>query len=388
MENSEGNAIHENQIMPISDIDDVSFLFLTPAILLNKKGVKFSFSRRQGKKVKDVKVPFPSYFFYMTPFLLPLFLIYSVPIVAFHMAKKDTKVVHCRNYLSTLVAVFCKLFIGDLKIISDPRGIYPDEGAIIKRWKFGGFSYSIWKRIETWMFQKVDKVFSLSEGMSKYVESSIDNSDFIPAMVDESRFKFSQADRIEVRSNLNIKDDEVVYVYCGSIGLWHNVKLLADAITAHHKMHNGSYKVLILGGADSTKTQLMDFGIENILQLTVKPEKVSKYLSCADIGVLPGQVQSDIYTNTMQTMISSKAEEYLVNGLPILCNTQITEVMKILKQKELDIAFCSKNMLIETGSTFKSNLEKRSQDSEFYSSMFSKSVILEKYNRSYECLCR
>jgi glycosyltransferase involved in cell wall biosynthesis len=393
MENTENNAIHENQIISmLDDIPDLKCLFLTPLFILNKKGFRLSLNKRQGRKIKEVKLPLLSYNFYMNPFLIPFLVLFSIPYLFLYIKKNNIKVIHCRNYLSTLLGLICKRFFPELKIISDPRGIYPDEGAIIGRWKFKGVVHKTWKLIERWLFNNSDQVFALSKGMQLYIKELGINSIYIPAIVDENKFSFSSTDRDDIRSKLNFSSNETIYVYSGSIGLWHDAELLSQAIYGHQKtIKNKQYTILILGGRDNTKNYLYSCGHKKVLQLTLKPCDVAKYLAASDLAILPGQFGHEKYNDTLRTMISSKAEEYLVSGLPILCNYQIQEVINITKEKKLDVSFNKSCDVIDKGCSISLNDRRsidRISDSNYFSTMFSKKNVIVNYCKVYKCLLR
>ena len=60
--------------------------------------------------------------------LIPYVLLWSTPIVAYHVVKFKPQILHCRNLLSSFVAVFLQKLLGfKYSVIADPRSVYPEE---------------------------------------------------------------------------------------------------------------------------------------------------------------------------------------------------------------------------------------------------------------------
>lgn len=96
----------------------------------------------------------------------------------------------------------------------------------------------------------------------------------------------------------------------------------------------------------------------------VAPTEVNKFLNAADFGLLPGlQITNKAEENVLRTMISSKAEEYLVCGLGVLTHPAI-KFFEAIDKRYLE-------------------QEGRKSRSSYYSKEFSIEAVLKKYEILY-----
>lgn len=342
LEDTENNNIHKNQIFNLkSDLVDYKFLFLSPLFILNRSTFKINRNSFKDKQVKEIKIPIFSYNFFLHIFLIPYMLFLTVPILLFFILKFKPEVVHCRNLVSAfLVVTTQKIFKLRYKIITDPRSVYPEEGVIIKRWKYDSISFKLWKKIEVWVFKNSSACIGLSEYFTTYLSSFNQNSYYIPAIASSS-FVFNQKLRVEERKRLGLDEHDVVLIYTGSIGLWHDVDMLIKIFDKAKSCLNGNLKIIALSGSEKLKNELdLKFHKERVFCGIVPTEQVVKYLSIADFGVVPGSLKfGQEYQLLYKTMIASKAEEYVCAGLPIIVNNRIINLTQYVNDYKWGIVY-------------------------------------------------
>jgi hypothetical protein len=372
LENTMDNNIHQNQILPIVDSQNQICLFIAPLFILNRRGLRLNKNKFTQPNIYQVRVPFFSYNFLLSPFLFPIFILVCLPVLLYFVIRFRVKVIHSRNHLSAILSVFAKKIFKYLRLISDLRGHYAEEGAIVGRWKFNSFAFKFWKNIEEIICTNSDVVAVISNRMREHFKqkNSQLNVRYIPAIVDTEKFFFDDQIRSEFREGKGITDDEVVYIYIGSIGLWHDLSTFYAMLEADIEARKLSkYKVFILSNLTGDDCRELHKKHSSIIT-SVHPRDVNKYLCGSDIGVLPGSGKSgDAYNLLYKTMISSKAEEYLCSGLDLLVNERIEEVIELIAGFSNE--GCESN---------------RINKSIFYQSQFGSNVVKGTYNKIYENL--
>lgn len=369
MENTENNNIHNNQIFPL--IKNMKTLFISPLFIVSRSKIGLNRNKFPNLSVDEVKIPLFSYNFLMHPFLFPFFLMLSVPILLFYIKKNEINTIHCRNLLSSVLAVTIKkYFYNNINVISDFRGHYPEEGVILNRWKHNSTSFRFWKWLEKKSLIHSTSCTFISNSMKSYYNEIFPRDDyfFAPAIVDTKYFYFCPELRNEIRNKYRITDDEIVYIYTGSYGQWHDLGVFYSMLEAHIKEYSiESYRVFILSGQKSEQYSEYE-DMHSTLTIKVAPHEVNKYLCGADVGVLPGTQKTSIsYDLLYKTMVSSKVEEYFCTGLQVLSNPRIGEVKAL---SELTIASVVKF--------------DRSSRGAFYQDIFSSTVVGKLYERLYQ----
>lgn len=380
------NDIHQSQIIGLRGKEvDYLFLFISPLFIWGRAGFDINRNKYTQEDVKEVKVPFFSANLVMYLFLIPFFLLIASPILLYFIHKEKIEIVHCRNLLSSFLAVFCKIFLFQkIKVICDPRSVYVEEGVIIGRFKYNGITYRGWKILERWIYRKSDYCLGLSENFADYLRQSNEKSLFIPAIVRPS-FVYDKVKRNELRHEMGLTNNQHVCIYVGSIGQWHSVEALINAINLYKdSIQDGEeMKVVFLSGNKSACEEIKrNFSEKDILMCgRVSSEKVYEFLLVADFGIVPGSKNCGYcYDLLYKTMLSSKAEEFLSVGLPIIVNERIVSLANMMEKYGAGIVI--KSDRIET----KNIVFNRDSISKVFHEMFEASVIISQYKKLYEKL--
>ena len=386
LENTQNNDIHQSQIMGLRGKGvDYTFLFLSPRFILGKAGFSINKNRYHEKDVKEVKIPLFSANLVMYLFLIPYFLLIASPVLIYYIHKENAQIVHCRNLLSSLLAVFCKVcLLQKIVVVCDPRSVYVEEGVIIGRFKYNGITYKGWKIIERWIYRNSDYCLGLSENFTDYLMQSNEHSLFIPAIVRPS-FVFDIKKRQELRDKMGLTNNQYVCIYVGSIGQWHSVDALIKSLKIFRDSIQGKdeMKVVFLSGNKTACKEISNsFSADEVLKCgRVSPEEVYEYLLVADWGIVPGSDHSGYcYDLLYETMLSSKAEEFLSVGLPIIVSDRIVSLANLLNKYNAGVVI-NNGIIDAVNSEFD-----RDTISKVFHDMFNADVVVSQYSELYENL--
>lgn len=383
MENTFNNDIHRNQVLSLANHGvNYIFLFMSPLFILNRKGFSINKNRFDIPKVYEFKLPILSYHYSMHLIVIPFFLLISIFPFVYYVRKVRPEVVHCRNLISSFLAnVVKKLFSLKYKVVCDPRSVYVEECVIEHAFRYQGLNYKVWKNIEKWIYQNSDACIGLSCYFKQYLESYNSNSYYVPAVVGDN-YSFSDMKRAEIRAKWNLGEQDMVCCYIGSIGTWHSLeKMISDLKFLINKFKNKQIRIVFLSGNTMACNEITkQFNSEIILKNgRVKPNEVLDYLLMSDIGLVPGSDNNGFcYDLLYDTMISSKAEEYLSSGLPIMVNTRIGSLAKLVLDNKSGYIFDGKK-IIEAVSD-------RNSISMVFNNMFCVSNVVKNYIVIYNSL--
>ncbi len=138
-----------------------------------------------------------------------------------------------------------------------------------------------------------------------------------PCSMRPDLFRYSQQDRDEIRALFGIRDDDSLFVYCGSLAKWQKVDYAIKVFGQLLNLYSAKAKFLILTAEDTN--ELMELAAQQGLdekQFIVRQvphDKVPAYLSACDIGFL---IREDITVNRVAS--PTKLGEYLACGLPVI----------------------------------------------------------------------
>ena len=224
MENTIANNIHASQVYPIiKRTPNMRGLFLNRVLKYLNVLAQY-IDQKHDSKIQIFRLPIATYFFFSSWYIFPIiFFILSIYLFA-HCLLNRYDIMHCRHTLSGLIAIpIAKIF--NIKVISDIRGCYTDEGVMLGRWKQGSLSYKFYKKIEKFVYKYSDAVSGISPVMCRYIKSISASTEpfYIPAVVDTERIFFDQKVRVKARNELNLSEDDICFSYVGSIGAWNSI---------------------------------------------------------------------------------------------------------------------------------------------------------------------
>ena len=140
-------------------------------------------------------------------------------------------VISARGYHSGLIAAFIKSKLKKFYFIFDPRSLYPEESCTVNKWSFGSNAYKSWKKAENFILDKSDELYVVGEEMKNwFLLSGYNKKIFFDHFRISDNFKNHNFKNIVKRKNLraklNLSNEDIVFGFCGSIGLskqWNSI---------------------------------------------------------------------------------------------------------------------------------------------------------------------
>lgn len=220
----------------------------------------------------------------------------------------------------------------NFKIIFDADGLPIEERVDFAGLKKDSLQYRWLKAIETQMLKKAEAVITRSQksieihlkeiGESHRSKFSVvfngRNADF---------FQPNTQHRLESRKCLGLTSDELLFVYCGSLGDQYCWEEMAAVVTAYRKKTPA--KFLVLTG--NTEFALDKISSEEAAFITVKSvpfDEIPFWLNAGDVAFALRKP-----TFSMQGVAPIKLGEYLLMNLPTIASKGIGDTEEILKNR-------------------------------------------------------
>lgn len=278
--------------------------------------------------------PRRTWFFSAKWYIVPLIFLYSFPILLFLNFVKKIDILHCRSYPIMSSAIMVKKIKKNLKVVFDPRSPFPEENITAGRWAKNSFSYKLWKILEKQYLEESNAVIAIANTYVKHFERVTLNSNFIiiPNNVDTKKFMPNKKLREYFRKKMGMRDDEIIFVYSGSLGNhWNNPKIYAKIIIKLRKLNMKHRFLFLTSGVKELKKIFNQYNVypNEYFAIYVDFDNIPKYLSIADFGL-----------NLMEKQdirMSIKTCEYLAMGLPIIVNSNVLGAKEIIKKYDVGL---------------------------------------------------
>jgi glycosyltransferase involved in cell wall biosynthesis len=257
------------------------------------------------------------------------------------MRREGVSILHARNHVPAVMSAVARKFKGG-QLVFDIRGFMPEEYTDAGIWPENGYLYRSLKRIERHLLRVSDGFVLLTERARDIVFPGRTDTDergrpieVIPCCVDFKRFESSaETSRESLRAELNLTDRRVI-VYVGSFGGWYLTDEMTEFLTVAHKQDSSTFSVIL---TQSLRQMVIDkvssLGIEqqDFLVTQVTPDEVPRYLKAADIAI---SFIKPCYSK--QSSSPTKIAEYLASGLPIVCNSGIGDLDKLIEENHAGV---------------------------------------------------
>jgi len=250
-------------------------------------------------------------------------------------------IIHVRSYPPIFFALIIKLIFGHrVKVICDPRGVYPEENKQIYDREQRSLKYRFQKFIEAWSLRKSNVIICMSKTLEEHYRGIYDRGyySFIPPCVDFRRFNLNNEVKRIVRNKYHLPLDSIILLYSGNFDYpWSVSDVLGEIFKKIRKIRPETY-LIVLSNSDETKIKsiLLKYGVkENDLRIFSPNYKdIPMLTNAADIGLLP---REESIINKVAFPI--KFLEYLASGLPVIVTKANLFISQILKEKKLGLVF-------------------------------------------------
>ena len=248
---------------------------------------------------------------------------------------KKIDLIHCRSYITSLVALnFKKKY--NISFIFDMRGFYADERVDGKLWNKNKFPfnkiYNYFKKKEREFLQYADYTISLTENGKKEIESwKLPNQSpikVIPCCTDKNLFQTKNI--IDKREELGIKKSDFILSYVGSIGTWYILdEMLEFFKTLNEKKQNAKFLFITKDDPNLINHKANQKGISKE-KLIIQPS--SRELMPSYIGVSDFSIFFILPVFSKKASSPTKMGEIMNLGIPIICNAGVGDVDNIMKE--------------------------------------------------------
>jgi glycosyltransferase involved in cell wall biosynthesis len=252
------------------------------------------------------------------------------------MRREGVDILHARNHVPAAMSAVAKKFKGG-HLVFDIRGFMPEEYTDAGVWPENGYLYRGLKRVERYLLRVSDAFVLLTEKARDIVFPGCSDTDnlgrpieVIPCCVDFERFESAgRASRESLRAALNVTGRRVI-VYVGSFGGWYLTDEMTEFLAAAHEQDPSTFSMILTQSPRQLVIDRMSrLGIEakNFLVTQVTPDEVPRFLGAADVAI---SFIKPCYSK--QSSSPTKIAEYLASGLPVVCNTGVGDLEKLIDE--------------------------------------------------------
>ena len=258
------------------------------------------------------------------------------------LKNRSIDLIHCRSYITSIVAIKTKRN-HNIPFIFDMRGFYADERVDGGIWNKEHFLfkriYNFFKKKEREFLQQSSYTVSLTNtGKKEILSWNLANQSkikVIPCCTDENLFK--EENVINIKTKLNIKDEDFVISYVGSIGTWYMIDEMLDFFKLLlTKNKNAKFLFITKDNPDEILNCAKEKGInkDNIIITPSERKMMPSYIGLSNFSIffiLP------VFSKKASS--PTKMGEIMNLGIPIICNSGVGDVDEIM-------SYCMPELLI------------------------------------------
>ena len=314
---------NSGDIRRIKNIDEeISSFYGSPSVEVTFWGLSDISKIKANGKFKVGGVHNKKYYIFQPPKVNYYFPIYHALVLGIlGLIYKPKVFVGEMNFPYKLRKVF-KFFNPKVRIVADIHGAIVEELTYLKP-DASNKDLRYHQELEKRTIIDSDIIICQSDEMKKYIIDKYnvkeDKMIVYRCGYDTLSFGVNQEYRREARTELGIKDNEVLFVYSGGLHGWQKIEE-SLLLFRNYFAFNQSSKMLILTGDKEVLNELLtkdDYSSikDRVISFSVPFASVSKYLNAADVAFLMRD------NHTMNAVASpTKLAEYLACGLPIITN--------------------------------------------------------------------
>lgn len=254
--------------------------------------------------------------------------------------KHGIQIVHGRAQVGAAIGALVKRVTG-ARLIFDIRGFNPEEYVDAGIWAETGVKYRLAKRAERGLLAAADGYVILTERAREITfPGSVDGSyrgkplEVIPTCVNTAGFLAVRDQRDTMRQRLGL-EGKTVFVYVGALGgTYLSDELAAFLAVALERKPDSCAMILTQSDEKLIRGPLNQLGVsaDRFSVERVSPADIPSRLSAADIAIS--------FIKPSYSKIASsptKLAEYLISGLPVICNAGIGDVDEVINTDRVGV---------------------------------------------------
>jgi glycosyltransferase involved in cell wall biosynthesis len=247
-------------------------------------------------------------------------------------------VLHGRVHVATLMGAIARMFSKNRpRLIFDIRGFFPEEYTDAGIWPENGWHYRAAKRVEKWLMREADGFVVLTEKAKGILFADETRPvEVIPCCVDFKE-RFSSVNEVSseaIEGKLGTKG-RFVFAHVGALGGLYLTDEIVDFLEAARSIEPTTFALFLTQTDPSHVTGLLrekGFTESDYFVGQVSPSVIPSYLSVANAGL--SFVKA---TYATQSRSPTKIPEYLAAGLPIIANSGVGDVDKLIADEGVGV---------------------------------------------------
>lgn len=296
--------------------------------------------------------------------------------------EKRFELIHCRSYIPSLIGLAFKKKHG-VKFVFDMRGFWADERVDGNLWILSNpifkFIYTFFKQKEKQFLQHSDKVISLTHAGKKEMllwnipELSASKIEVIPCAADYDLFDvITNEKRTNAKAKLEIKENEFVLSYIGSLGTWYLLEeMLLFFSVLKREYPSAKFLFITPESKETVLNQAKKIGLktEDFIVQFAQRKEIASLAHASDFSIF-------FIKPSYSKMSSSptKMGELMAMGIPLICN-QIGDVGEIVMTLNAGVCISKTNenqyegivsQLKNNLSTFSTSSKTRESSKDFF----------------------
>ncbi|MFT5433029.1 MAG: glycosyltransferase involved in cell wall biosynthesis [Myxococcota bacterium] len=218
------------------------------------------------------------------------------------------------------------------RFVFDADGLAADERLDFAGWSAQGFKYRMARAVESAALRQATVTMTRTHAAKEVLLARGGRErDIIvaPNGSDESRFApLSSLERNRLRSQYGFSPNDLVVVYCGTIGPQYRPDLMAAFVGRLREVAKGEVRLVVLSSAVDQGLEigrLAGLKPESVVARSVAPAEVAPFLGAADVGLAFREPAPS------QCAVSPiKVGEYVLCGTPVVTNSGVGDLDAML----------------------------------------------------------
>lgn len=221
-----------------------------------------------------------------------------------------------------------------IKILFDADGLPIEERIDFSNLKKTSLVYHFLKKEEKKMLQNADTVITRSKNAIAYhleKNNTLNSSKFFVVINgrDINFFNSESINKLQVRDELELKNDTKVFIYCGSLGPQYCWNLMLKIFKQYLQMNHNAVFLILTRDMAYAKKRIPIHLHHHILLKASHFDEIPKYLAIGDVAFALREPKP-----SMQGVSPIKLGEYLLMGIPTIASCGIGDTEEILSDKK------------------------------------------------------
>lgn len=267
-------------------------------------------------------------------YLIPVIAAFAWPAMLTMALLGRLSILHFRSYPLALSAILLKALLPGRKVVFDTRSPFPEESVASNKWLPGSLTFRLWKKIESQAVARLDATVFVTRAHRNMLSAPdaatlltvIPNNAAAICIDAEARLSAYAGRLASYRKNFCI-------AYVGSLSRRgvSNPDIYAQLIVRLRKLQFSHSFLFVTREGDLLKGSFERHGIaaSEYCVESCAPEHVSLLLTDAHVGLN--------FLKNPDVRMSVKTAEYVVAGLPLLCNENALGAREVIEDYRIGV---------------------------------------------------